>query len=83
MNYELTRHAREVLLEREIRLEWMERVLNAADRVEPDLDDEELEHRLGRIQEYDNRVLRVIINRWADPVRVVTVYFDRAMRDMA
>jgi hypothetical protein len=61
----------------------MERVLNAADRVEPDLDDEELEHRLGRIQEYDNRVLRVIINRWADPVRVVTVYFDRAMRDMA
>ena len=48
--------------------------------MEPDPIDPELEHRLGRIDEYDGRVLRVIVNATVTPPRVVTVYFDRKMR---
>lgn len=42
--------------------------------------DPTLEHRLKEIPEYGDRVLRVIINTTVDPVRVVTVYFDRTMK---
>jgi hypothetical protein len=47
--------------------------------VEPDSDEAELEHRLGRISEHGDRVLRVVVNKTARPIRVVTLYFDRAM----
>jgi Domain of unknown function (DUF4258) len=67
--------------EREIAVAWLERVLGSPQRVEPDPDDAELEHRLGRIGEYENRVLRVVINKSVRPVRVITLYFDRAMRN--
>ena len=81
MRYELTAHAKMVLAERGIPIEWMERVLDHPERAEPDSADEELEHRLGRIQEYDNRVLRVIIKVVAEPAQIITAYFDRAMRN--
>ena len=81
MKYQLTQHARDVLVEREIPVEWLERVLNSPQRIEPDPDDTELEHSLGRIPEFDNRVLRVVVNKTVRPVVVVTVYFDRAMRN--
>ena len=35
----------------------------------------------ARIDEYKGRVLRVIVNAAVRPLRVVTVYFDRAMRN--
>ena len=78
--YELSQHARDVLHEREIRTEWLERVLNTPQQVEPDALEAELEHRLGRIPEYDDRVLRVILKPSAKPARVITAYFDRARR---
>lgn len=81
MKYKLTQHARDVVEEREIPSEWIERVLNSPQRVEPDPEDAELEHRLGRIAEHGNRVLRVVLNRTVSPALVVTVYFDRAMRN--
>ena len=81
MKYELTDHARTVLAEREIPLAWVERVLAKPEKVEDDPDDAELEHRLGKIKEHENRVLRVIINKTVSPMRVVTVYFDRTMRN--
>ena len=81
MTYDLTDHARESLRKRPtILLEWIERVLQQPERVEPDAVDAELEHRLGRIPEYDGRVLRVIIKKATNPLRVITVYFDRKMR---
>jgi len=52
LKYELTKHARTVLREREIPEEWVERVIESPERYEPDEDDSELEHRLGRILEY-------------------------------
>lgn len=82
MDYELTEHARESLRKRAvIRQEWLERALSQPEMVEPDKVDPELEHRLARIDEYGGRVLRVIVNTTQNPLRVVTVYFDRAMRN--
>jgi hypothetical protein len=82
MKYELTEHARESLRKRSvIRMEWLERALAQPRKVELDTIDPELEHRLVRIDEYGGRVLRVIVNKVRNPIRVITVYFDRAMRN--
>ncbi|HXF08749.1 MAG TPA: DUF4258 domain-containing protein [Candidatus Acidoferrales bacterium] len=81
MNYELTVHASESLRKRaNIRRDWLERVMAQPQLVHPDLVDSELEHRMGRIDEFEGRVLRVIVNPKVDPVRVITVFFDRSMR---
>lgn len=81
MKYSLTQHAQDVLAEREIAVVWVERTLEYPQRVESDDDDPELEHRLARITEHGNRVLRVVVNKTVRPALVVTVYFDRAMRN--
>ncbi len=80
MKYELSDHARTVIRERDIPPEWIEQVLHQPQKIEDDSSDTELEHRLGQIKQHGGRVLRVIINKTDDPIRVVTVYFDRAMR---
>ncbi len=78
--YELSAHAARVLAEREIPVAWIERVLSMPERTEPDAVDPMLRHALGRIPERDDRVLRVIYNQAVQPWRIVTAYFDRAMR---
>lgn len=81
MNFELTEHAKESLRKRpNIRTEWIEQVLTNPELVEPDRSDPELEHRLGKIVENKGRVLRVIIKKNTEPVRLITCYFDRKMR---
>lgn len=80
MNYELSRHAKDVLAERAIPLSWVERVLDVPEKTEPDKDDPQLLHHLAKISEHGNRVLRVVFNNQVSPPRVVTVYFDRTMK---
>jgi hypothetical protein len=80
VNYLLTQHAKDALAERGIALEWMERVLDSPEKTEPDPHDPQLVHHLGKIPEHENRVLRVILNKQVDPVRIVTVFFDRRAR---
>ncbi len=80
MNYELTQHARDVLEERQIAMEWMERVLANPALVEPGATDPELENRFAKIAEFGDRVLRVVVNTQVVPERVVSVYFDRRMK---
>lgn len=58
----------------------IEYVLNNPLLIEDDNHDSQLQHRLGIIEHYDNRVLRVIINVTKEPVSIVTVFFDRSMR---
>jgi hypothetical protein len=77
MAYELTEHARDALEKRRIELEWAERVLDTPEGAEPDPVDPDLEHRLARIPEWGNRVLRVIVNGKTNPPRIVTAFFDR------
>ena len=80
IRYELSAHAVAVMVERQVSLAWMERVLRRPERTEPDRIDPDLLHALGRIAECDDRVLRVVYNDKTNPWRIVTVYFDRAMR---
>jgi uncharacterized DUF497 family protein len=77
MEYVLTEHARDALEKRQIALAWMERALNTPEATEADPMDSELEHRIARIAEFGNRVLRVIVNGKRTPPHVVTVFFDR------
>ncbi len=81
MKYELTAHACESIRKRNIRREWLEQVMENPQLIETDPMDSELEHRLGKIDEFDDRVLRVIINPNNDPIRVITLFFDRGMRN--
>jgi uncharacterized DUF497 family protein len=73
--------ARDVLDEREIPIEWMERVLTRPVLVEPTESDLALENRFGRIAEFGDRVLWVVVNTTVVPECVVRVYFDRRMKN--
>ncbi len=80
MNCRLTQHANAAMVKREIDPEWVNRVMLSPDYVEPDRIDERLEHRLGKIKEFGNRVLRVVVNPTLCPPLIITVYFDRSQR---
>lgn len=77
MDFELSHHAQTSISEREIELVWVERVIENPALREEDRSDPEVEHLLGPIEEFGNRILRVVLNRTTVPRRVVTVYFDR------
>lgn len=76
-DYVLTQHARDALAKRQIEIDWMEQALTAPEVIEPDPVDPDLEHRLARVPQFGDRVLRVIINSKRKPPLVVTVFFDR------
>ena len=78
--FELTRHARDVMREREIPLEWVERAFSRAELVEVSGANLLQENRFCRIPEFGNRVLRVVVNTAFVPPRVVSVFFDRKMK---
>jgi hypothetical protein len=80
MKYELTKHAKTALAEREIPIEWVERTLDAPELRRPDPDDAAVERRFRRIPEFGGRVLRVAVNAMVEPNRVVSVFFDRKMK---
>ena len=80
MKFELTKHAKKALDEREIPVEWLERTLSAPELTLPDPDDATVERRFRRIPEFGGRVLRVAINTTVEPKRVVSVFFDRQMK---
>jgi hypothetical protein len=79
--YVLSQHAAIMLQEREIKLEWLERILQHPQLILPDSSNPELTHALGRIPEFGDRVLRVVYNHIESPWRVVTLYFDRTQRN--
>lgn len=78
--YTLTKHAAKMLAEREIQQDWLEHTLNEPLLRQPDPDDATLERRYRRIPKCGGRVLRVVVNPVVEPVRVVSVFFDRSMK---
>ncbi|MBN2209567.1 MAG: DUF4258 domain-containing protein [Candidatus Coatesbacteria bacterium] len=80
MQFELTKHAECVITRRGIPLRSVEHVLGKPLAVEPDKVDPALEHRLGRVAEYGNRVLRVVVNARVQPISAITVFWDRRAR---
>ncbi|MCY4365438.1 MAG: DUF4258 domain-containing protein [Chloroflexi bacterium] len=73
-----TEHALNMMGQREIPPEWVERVLESPSLQLPNPKDTEVERFFGRIPEFGNRALRVAVNTRTTPWRVVTVFFDRA-----
>ncbi len=80
MDYTLSNHAKKVLIEREIPIEWVERALTKPDLRQMERNDQALERRFRRIPEFGGRVLRVVVNVSMQPNRVVSVFFDRSMK---
>lgn len=81
VKFELTVHAQTVAQARAIEAAWVASTLAAPELLLPDRDDPELMHALAKIPARENRVLRVVYNATTNPARVVTVFFDRTMRD--
>jgi hypothetical protein len=65
---------------RQIRPEWIAAALQSPDRTDPDKFDPAVRHALKKIPEMDNRVLRVVYNSSVQPLRVISVHFDRRLR---
>lgn len=77
---EFTKHAVRAMAERMIPIEWVERAVATPVLRIPDPNDSEIERFFCEIPEHDDRVLRVAINTCVAPWRVVSVFFDRAMK---
>jgi hypothetical protein len=76
MHYVLTEHAKETLQRRSnIQLHWLEQAITAPHQIEKDATDPELTHHLFKIEEFEGRVLRVIVNQTVDPMRIITAFF--------
>jgi hypothetical protein len=71
-------HFRDMLQEREIRMEWVLRTLDQPDRTEERADG--TKHYLRKIAERDLRWLRVVVNVASTPPKRVTAFFDRRLR---
>jgi|LakMenEpi03Aug12_release.lakeMendotaPanAssembly.Ray.scaffolds.fasta_scaffold46040_2 hypothetical protein len=78
--YELTEHSKKRLSEREIPLEWIERVLFSPQRTEPDPIDPTAVWAFAAIPEAGDRVLKVVYNFTTNPCRVITFHFERRLR---
>lgn len=77
---EYTKHFQEMLEERNICPEWVERTLKKPDITE--MHEDGTCHFIKQIQEYENRWLRLVVNLCANPNRAVTAFFDRRLRRM-
>jgi len=81
VKFQFSNHALKTLTEHEILVEWVERTLEAPELILPDPNDATVERCFRRIPEFGGRVLRVAVNRTVEPNRVVSVFFDRKMKD--
>ena len=80
MIYEITKHAKKVMEERGILDDWVARTFSSAELTQPDPKDAQVEQRFRRIPEFGGRILRVVVNKAVEPKRILSVFFDRAMK---
>ena len=74
---EFTKHFNQMIDERSIDKEWVEKALEDPDRIENREDG--TRHLIKQIPEYGNRWPRVVVNVETIPQRVVTAFFDRRL----
>jgi hypothetical protein len=67
-----------MLNERNIDVQWVWRTIEEPDRQEVGTDNNT--HYMRAIEEREGRVLRVVVNEYVEPRRIVTVFFDRRLR---
>jgi len=63
MDLIFTDHCLRRLAKRQLRKEWVQRVVDQPARIEPDAVDATLEHRLAVVPELGSRVMRVIVSK--------------------
>jgi hypothetical protein len=79
MDVRFTQHAEDVIAERELKREWIERALDHPAKVVASPDG--TQHHLVRIARCGDRVLRVVINPGTQPPSVITAFFDRRVKE--
>ena len=79
-DYEFTKHAADMLIEREIPVEWIFDTIDFPDKTEF-VNNEEI-HYIKAISEFDNRYLRVVVNPFKQPKTIVTFFFDRRIKEL-
>ena len=77
-NMKQSKHFVDMLKERGIRQDWINRAIETPDS-KKEYDDGTC-HYIKQIPEYDNRWLRVIVNISTSPAILVTAFFDRRLR---
>jgi len=75
---EFGEHFKNMLQERSVQQEWVDRVLHEPQKVEDHEDG--TRHFLRQIEEHGDRWLRVVVNIQVEPNRAVTAFFDRRLR---
>ena len=73
-------HATDMLLERGIEREWVERTVAAPDMIERDPKHPDRTRAYRALPERDGRVLRVVYVRSDAAYRVITLFLDRGRR---
>ena len=77
---EFTKHFRQMLEERSIHDEWVERTIQDPDKVNSPGDG--TNHYIKQIPENGGRWSRIIVNVDVVPNKAVTAFFDRRLRRM-
>lgn len=75
-----TNHAHDMLAEREIAPEWVERTVLEPETTEPDPKHPERVRAFRTVPERDGRVMRVVYVPDGDTYRVITLFLDRGRR---
>jgi hypothetical protein len=75
--FELSAHAKDMLIERKILEEWVWRTLGSYDKKR--MGEDGNMHYTKVIKECGGRVLHVVVNSDLRPNRVVTLFFDRRL----
>ncbi len=78
MDFEFSKHALDMLKERDILEEWVRGAVDS-----PDWENESLDgnvHYYRSVPECEGRFLHVVINVRVQPAKVVTAFFDRRAR---
>ncbi|HYF85871.1 DUF4258 domain-containing protein [Azospirillum sp.] len=75
-----TAHARLTIQERGLALEWVERAILDADRIETDPSGPEVCRSFKRIPEAGDRIIRVVHRRDGADILVITAFLDRGAK---
>jgi hypothetical protein len=80
MDLVYTKHASDVKAEREIKEEWVMSSIQNPDR--QDRGEDGNLHFYKAIPDFENRVLHVVVNDHVTPNRIVTLFFDRRVKEV-
>ena len=72
-SYKLSKHAKSMIIEREIQLNWINSAIQGPDR-KISIEEKEI-HYIKKISAFGNRFLRVVVNPTVNPMNIVTVFF--------